>query len=830
MPESIRAVVDRCRARAWAPRGGLLPIVVVRGEGVAAQAQQEDVTPSQSGGAPESGGEEAASDQMMETYLTGKGRVCSPQDGGEGEMVETEELENVSEASFAAATSQGYRTEEDEEISAFEVSMIQLGWQNDELISDRWVKIEDQPAVRVMNLVKQEDDSESGKDKNSPKEDLEKKQTMVYCVTGLLISKQQELVEASVQLRARLLEMNAFTFSAIDLEAIPVDVAYVRVQKYKNEWWTGKGTGRAWRHRDMQEMLPNLALEKHSRLGAGLTWKRLFATTTGVTRGQKDESEKDNAPYKALPLISNWDPLSRATYHSEFQKHHGVSVLTDLNGLTSLDMANIDHSMDHGIVIQAMNHPYLLSPPSVPVAGATGTRADAVKVMAFHGIVYSHKGLCDPAIMPEYVAQIREKHQESLRWATLDPQLPTWTVIRKGMRRSRWDLGTPLQAYSKPTGKEKSMVFDEQSEKWIPAPVQPKISVPEKGESKDGEKAAVHLKRRSETGADEPKAKKGSVASTKEQSKAVELKPASEVAKEKTEKDATEAAKVEATVEADIEKSEKRPHTPRSGLVLKTSEEVRLQDTGEKAPHGESSEDDEQLAEGLRMASSAVSLTPRKGQEQGSDLRSDEVFYDEEEQRPGITSSKVTVTEVGDLPYAPSEVSRITDPEEAGKRRRKSKSKHAKKLARTRRRRHSPGPSERPREVEEEESESDIDLEVFANLQDVVPGSEALGFLSQMASLTKAASRMESLMMQMGREHMNMKQIAADERRLMRKENKLLRQALGSIGKRQNAVAQEAEGSSGRRASGSRQGDPEARSRPGSARRRDSDVGSRTGP
>ena len=106
----------------------------------------------------------------------------------------------LGETKIATATSQGYRTEEDEGTSAFEVSMVRLGWQNDELI---WVKnlIEDQPAVRVMNLVKQEDDSESGKDKKSPrKDDLEKKQTMVYCVTGLPISKQQELVEASFQL------------------------------------------------------------------------------------------------------------------------------------------------------------------------------------------------------------------------------------------------------------------------------------------------------------------------------------------------------------------------------------------------------------------------------------------------------------------------------------------------------------------------------------------------------------------------------------------------------------------------------------------------------
>ena len=48
--------------------------------------------------------------------------------------------------------------------------MVQLGWQNDELISDRWARIEDQPAVKVMQLVKQEEDPESGKDKRVMKE------------------------------------------------------------------------------------------------------------------------------------------------------------------------------------------------------------------------------------------------------------------------------------------------------------------------------------------------------------------------------------------------------------------------------------------------------------------------------------------------------------------------------------------------------------------------------------------------------------------------------------------------------------------------------------
>ena len=57
--------------------------------------------------------------------------------------------------------------------------------------------------------------------------DRENKVKTVYCVTGLPISKQQELVEASFQLRARLIELNAFTFANVNLEAIPVDIAYV---------------------------------------------------------------------------------------------------------------------------------------------------------------------------------------------------------------------------------------------------------------------------------------------------------------------------------------------------------------------------------------------------------------------------------------------------------------------------------------------------------------------------------------------------------------------------------------------------------------------------
>ena len=84
------------------------------------------------------------------------------------------------------------------------------------------------------------------------------------------------------------------------------------MKKYKEEWWAGNR-----RHRNMHELLPNLALEKHSLLGAGLMWRRMLATSTGVRPGQKKEGEvADTTPWKALPLIPVWDKLSVQTYHT----------------------------------------------------------------------------------------------------------------------------------------------------------------------------------------------------------------------------------------------------------------------------------------------------------------------------------------------------------------------------------------------------------------------------------------------------------------------------------------------------------------------------------
>ena len=224
-PESIRAVAARCRVRAAAFHREARPVVVLRGEGDSAQAQAREASLLKNGG--ESKASLTTNEQQSLCHASPGRDHGKGQRTGETGFEEIEEDEAMSEESFASAQSQGYRTEEEEETLNFEVSMIQLGWQNEELISDRWVKIADQPEVRVMQLTKRDEPLEREEEGCSRTGDDETKKKTVYCVTGLKISKQQELVEASFQLRARLLELNAVTFENVDLGAIPVDVAYV---------------------------------------------------------------------------------------------------------------------------------------------------------------------------------------------------------------------------------------------------------------------------------------------------------------------------------------------------------------------------------------------------------------------------------------------------------------------------------------------------------------------------------------------------------------------------------------------------------------------------
>ena len=317
------------------------------------------------------------------------------------------------------------------------------------------------------------------------------------------------------------------------------------IKKYRKEWWEGKK-----RMREMHDLLPNVALEKHAHLGAGLIWKRIYGGSTGIRPEQKTaETIPELTPWKALPLIPNWDKEAVPTYHREFNRHAGESVFTALNDLTNLEMDRYNENVSSGMRIRAMDHPYMLSPPSLPVTGATSTPSDTVKVMAFHGITYSHKGLVDPAIMPEYVRLLRENHCAILRYATLDPELPRWAFLWKGYVAQKWDLAGETQAYSRPTGREKAMICNEQTLKWEKAPEPVNLPDPGKGESTEKEAKpdkTVQLKRRSETEGDEPKAKKGGIASEKEKAKPLELKPASEVSKasqDKAEEDAGKAGR-----------------------------------------------------------------------------------------------------------------------------------------------------------------------------------------------------------------------------------------------------------------------------------------------
>ena len=70
-----------------------------------------------------------------------------------------------SDTSFETAVPQGYRPEDNEEEEEkkkkkeeenLEISMATLGWINEELRSNQWIKIADQPPVRVMKIVKNE--------------------------------------------------------------------------------------------------------------------------------------------------------------------------------------------------------------------------------------------------------------------------------------------------------------------------------------------------------------------------------------------------------------------------------------------------------------------------------------------------------------------------------------------------------------------------------------------------------------------------------------------------------------------------------------------------
>ena len=95
----------------------------------------------------------------------------------------------------------------------------------------------------------------------------------------------------------------------------------------------------------------------------------------------------------------------------------------------------------------------------------------------------------------------------------------------------------------------------------------------------------------------------------------------------------------------------------------------------------------------------------------------------------------------------------------------------------------------------------------------------AKGFKAQSVSAKSRASRMENLMLQMGREAAAAREEAEEDKRLLRTENSLLKRTLGLVTTHQPALAKAAARSAGQ-ASGSRAEEPDARSRPGSVQRK----------
>ena len=159
-------------------------------------------------------------------------------------------------------------------------------------------------------------------------------------------------------------------------------------------------------------------------------WFDLEADLRGLNRNSSRAETARRYPrdntVESAPSYSSVGPRKRCRRITRSSIDKGEAVLTDTNRLTTLELDQYDEYYCYGMQIREMDHPYLLSPPDLPVTGATTTTADTVKVTAFHGITYSHQGLTDPAIMPEYVRQVRENHCAILRYATLDPELPRW--------------------------------------------------------------------------------------------------------------------------------------------------------------------------------------------------------------------------------------------------------------------------------------------------------------------------------------------------------------------------------------------------------------------
>ena len=315
----------------------------------------------------------------------------------------------------------------------------------------------------------------------------------------------------------------------------------------------------------------------------------------------------------------------------------------------------------HGEV--SPDRPWMLSPPEIPLAGATRRDPEDTRVMVYHGITYSHSGLTDPAVMPGYVAITKWRHGQTLKWTDLNPQLPEWSQVAKWFTDNNWDLGLDMQAFARPIGTERAMVYKADSRMWVRRPREPqpapkkkgkakaktkaKPSKPEKEEKepsakkrkkrsivKDENREIVNVKKEpSESEAEEEEGQEGKASESKAEEQGSRV---ADVSKEKTTGVVLRRAADPAVKEkADALLGEKAPHSPVDRKSEEESAEGVEDDPYAKAPHGES-DDEEDLEAELRSLGGLP--PPRRSSEMRSD-RSDRAAFDEEEHRSVPSSS-----------------------------------------------------------------------------------------------------------------------------------------------------------------------------------------------
>ena len=115
-----------------------------------------------------------------------------------------------------------------------------------------------------------------------------------------------------------------------------------------------------------------------------------------------------------MPLINIWDETYGVRYHKDFEASRAASELFWKCPLTN--PAPVHHENPHVIHGEISADIPWISPPLIPMAGATRTDPHEVKVIAYHGLCCSHSGLT-------YVAKKAKRlHVKATEWTSLDPK------------------------------------------------------------------------------------------------------------------------------------------------------------------------------------------------------------------------------------------------------------------------------------------------------------------------------------------------------------------------------------------------------------------------